>query len=112
MLRIESGKDVIQQVDDYERDATADSGSDQTPGLLVVPSKRIENDGASECERDSRRSYGADEDVLQEQAASGPKAVRQSRPGTEPEETMPLRWRALRKAFLRWVCSSFPPIML
>ena len=99
MLRIESGEDVIQQVDDDERDAAADSGSDQATGVLVVPSKRVENYGAAECERDSRGGHGADQRTLARQSASGPMAVRQSRPGTAPEETMPSLWRGLRKAF-------------
>src|SRR5271167_3293257 len=65
LFRIGLREDVIQQVNDKESDAAADSRSDQATGLLVVASKRVENYGSGECKPDCGGSYVADHHVLQ-----------------------------------------------
>src|SRR5579863_2950105 len=64
LLRTDSEGDVIEEMDDCQRNAAADAGAQQSACLLVVASERVEDYGAGERERDSRWSYGADEHVL------------------------------------------------
>ena len=42
LLRIESGEDVVQQVDDGERDAAAERRPEQAPGLFVATPERVQ----------------------------------------------------------------------
>lgn len=48
LLRIESGKDVVQEINDGERDAAAERGPEQSASMFVATAKRVENYCAAE----------------------------------------------------------------